>query len=111
MKTTLRIELTDRMAIARQVVDSAPEAPGSYTVECKMGGYLFYIEVAHDFDVHTEIVARYGGYRDVYTEIRNEYYDVQKIDCLDADGELVEHDLTTRALSDILNHEQTAIAA
>jgi hypothetical protein len=104
MTSTLNLSMTDYMAIARLVADSAGDEPSTYEVEYKADGYTLYLDIAHEFDTRTERGGSYGGYQfERLTAVINEEYDVIGYTCLDDDGERVACDFSINTLTNILN--------
>jgi hypothetical protein len=104
MTTTVNLSLTDYMKIAALVNNGTTDEPSRFEVEYTANGITLYLDVTHDFDTHTVRGGSYEG-RDFerLTEVVNEEFDIIAIECLDADGEPVTCDFTTRRLLDILN--------
>lgn len=104
MTTTVNYSLTDYLAMARLVHDSAGDEPRTYEVEYKTKGCTLHLDIRYDFDAHEERGGSYGGYQfERIGVVDSEEYDVFGYTCLDADGEPVKTDFTARRLLDILN--------
>jgi hypothetical protein len=104
MTSTLNLSMTDYMAIAKLVADSAGDEPSTYEVEYKVDGYTLFLNVTHEFDNREVRGGSYEGYAfERLTEVENEFYDVTGFECHDADGEPVACDFTAKRLLDILN--------
>ena len=104
MKTTINYELTDYMAMARLVHDSASNENEEYSVEYKEGGYTLILDISHEIEYRDEIGGSYGGYDfERLGVIDNEGYDVDDANCYDAEGNEMNTDFSAKRLLDIIN--------
>lgn len=104
MRTTINYELTDYMAIARLVNDSAPDESREYEVEYTVGGYTLILTIDRDIEYREEIGGSYEGYDfERLSVVDSEAFGVVDATCYDKDGDEVACDFRAKQLEDILN--------
>jgi hypothetical protein len=92
------------MKIAALVNDGTTDEPSRFEVEYTANGITLYLDVTHDFGTKEVRGGSYEGWDfERLTKVVNEEFDIIAVECLDADGEPVTCDFTTRRLLDILN--------
>lgn len=104
MKTTINYELTDYMAIAKLVNDSATDESSKYEVEYSVDGYALILTISHEIEYRNEIGGSYEGYDfERLRVVDSEQFDVEAAGCYNTDGEEVNTDFNAKQLLNILN--------
>jgi len=104
MTTTINYDLTDYMAIARLINDSASDESGEYEVEYNVGGYALILTISHEIEYRDEIGSSYEGYEfERLSVVDSEEFDVEEAGCYDSEGNEISTDFNAKTLLNILN--------